>query len=75
MTADFSVYEREQLARIESTPSAPESFDPIAAIRRVEELCDVADDQPDGYECRFIATDLIRAALAADSAPTQGAGL
>lgn len=38
-----------------------------AVVRRVDELCAVADEQPDGYECRFIAMDLIRATLVGEN--------
>lgn len=37
------------------------------AVERVLELCDVADDQPDGYDCEFISTKVIRAAIGGDS--------
>jgi len=36
------------------------------AVRRVEALCDVADDQPDGYECQFFATQVLRDAIAGE---------
>jgi len=67
MTAvEFSPQERARLDAIEAAQPAPESFDPIAALRRVVDLCDAADDQPDGYECRFIAVSLIRDAIKGD---------
>lgn len=53
----------ERIADLEAAPPAPESFDATAALRRIVALCDAADDQPDGYECRFIATNLIRDAI------------
>jgi hypothetical protein len=36
------------------------------AVRRVETLLDEAADQPDGYECEFISTRLLRDALAGE---------
>lgn len=86
MTAQgFTTAELNTLARIEATPAAPESFDPIATLRRVAQLADDLDDVAKDYRhvpsgthdagarnAHMAIARRIRAALAADSA--QGGG-
>jgi hypothetical protein len=79
MTAqDLTDAEAERVARFEAAPAAPESFDPIAALRRVEALAEWLEDQAtdafsswDTLAAREDAADRIRAALApqADDGP------
>jgi N-formylglutamate amidohydrolase len=48
----FTTAELNTLARFEATPAAPESFDPIAALRRVEALhSPFSDTLPICVEC------------------------